>query len=136
MPFSIEKHGTTLTRATKVASVFLGVFFVFYGGMAGLFGVGPAGVLGFPMRLVGAVVVFVGVIFMLPNSVLDRIRWIFYFSVVLVFTSSTIMLFFLLFHDDSMVTGYAIYGMILVLSIAAITSFWGYRQRRRMSDKR
>lgn len=135
MPIYFEEHETTLTRATKVASVVLGVFFLVYGGIAGLAGADPEGALGFPVRLLGVLVFLVGMIFILPNRALDRVKWIFYASVALVFASSAIMLFLMFLDDVSMVAGYAVYGMIVLLSAAAITSFYGYKQGREVSDR-
>ena len=130
MTIYFDKQETALTRVTKVVAVFLGVFFVFYGGMAALFGVGPGGGLGFPMRLLGLFVVFVGVIFILPNRLLDRFKWIFFLAATLVITASVIMLFSMIFADHSMNAGYTVYGTILVLSLAAVASFWAYKMGR------
>jgi hypothetical protein len=128
MSLCFEKHENTLTRITKVISMILGIFLIFYGGVASLFGVGPGGKIDLQMRLLGMLMVLIGGIYILPNSYIIKIKIVFFTAVTIVILSSTMMLFKMMLDDLSAIAGFVVYGSTILISIVSVISYWGYQK--------
>ena len=116
------------TKATKLCAILVGVFFVLYGGIAAILGVGPAGALGWSTRLLGAGLALAGILFMTPNRILLRLEWILH-GVVLAVTASAVVLLVAMMSDRlATPVGYVVYAVVIALSLAASLSLLSYKK--------